>query len=440
MGREYDPQVVQQFGVYEDEQLQRFFSEMGERMVAISHRTNLDYTFRLLDSPVINAFAVPGGYVYFTRGIMAYFNNEAEFAGVLGHEIGHIAARHSAKSYSKSMLAQVGLVMGMVVSPEFAQFADAAQQGVGLLFLKFGREDERESDRLGVEYSTKIGYDAQEMAEFFLTLQRTQAESSAEPVPTFLSTHPSPEDRLVRVTALAEEWKQKLSLVEPEVGRNSYLRMIDGMIFGNDPRQGFVENSTFYHPVLEFQFPIPTGWAHQNTPQAVTMAPKDGGAMMTFTLVPAETLQGAAEQVLQKYQLQPVESRNVTVNGLPALAIVAQQQQQQQQTTIQTLIYLIEYKGRYYNMMGITSAQAFNRYYQLFADVATSFRPLTDPALLNRQPERIQVEPVRQTGTLAQAFRAYNVQPDRFEELAVLNGMNLEDRVEQGLLIKLISD
>src|SRR5688500_18298886 len=126
---------------------------------------------------------------------MAHFNNEAEFAGVLGHEIGHITARHSAKQYSKAMLAQVGLVAGTVISPEFAQYADIAQTGIGLLFLKFGRDAETESDKLGVEYSTKIGYDAQEMAGFFNTLDRLRKQSNAEAVPDFLSTHPNPGDR-----------------------------------------------------------------------------------------------------------------------------------------------------------------------------------------------------------------------------------------------------
>jgi predicted Zn-dependent protease len=111
--------------------------------------------------------------VYFTRGILAHFNNEAQFAGVLGHEIGHVAARHSAQQQSKGVLAQFGLVLGRIIAPEFEGFANAASQGVGLLFLKFGRDDERESDRLGVEYATKLGYDASQMADFFMTLQRT---------------------------------------------------------------------------------------------------------------------------------------------------------------------------------------------------------------------------------------------------------------------------
>src|SRR5690606_18027849 len=157
MGQQSDPEITAYFGVYEDARLQKFIEEKGKQMAAISHRPDLPYTFKIVDSPVVNAFAVPGGYIYFTRGIMAHFNNEAEFAGVLGHEIGHVTARHSAKQYSNAMLGQIGLVAGAILSPEFAQFADVASTGLQLLFLKFGRDAESQSDKLGVEYSTKIG-------------------------------------------------------------------------------------------------------------------------------------------------------------------------------------------------------------------------------------------------------------------------------------------
>src|SRR6187401_1308791 len=147
MGQQSDPEVVAFFGLYKDDDLQRFISAKGQEMASISHRKNLKFHFKVVDSPVVNAFAIPGGYVYFTRGIMAHFNNEAEFAGVLGHEIGHITARHSAKQYSNSMLAQLGLAAGMIFSPEFAQFGDVASQGLQLLFLKFGRDAESQSDK-----------------------------------------------------------------------------------------------------------------------------------------------------------------------------------------------------------------------------------------------------------------------------------------------------
>lgn len=440
MGKQSDPEIVAYFGLYEDTALQQFIEQKGQKMAAVSHRSDLSYEFKIVDSPVINAFAVPGGYVYFTRGIMAHFNNEAEFAGVLGHEIGHIAARHSAKQYSKAMLAQVGLVAGMVIAPEFQQFADIAQQGVGLLFLKFGRDAERESDRLGVEYSTKIGYDAQEMAEFFLTLDRVAKESGAQSVPTFLSTHPDPQDRLERVTKLAAEWKKKAQVSNLQVNRNAYLKMIDGITYGEDPRQGFVENSTFYHPQLAFQFRIPQGWTFQNTPQQVQMAPKDGKALLVTTLAKGESLQAAAEAVIKNNQLRVVESRQDQVNGLPAVVMIAEPtpQEGQQQGQIRALIYLIGYGGNIYQMMGISTLNDFNAYLPVFNSTVTSFGKLTDPSKLNRKPDRISVKPARAAGTLAQVLAGLQVDQDKMQELAILNGMQLEERVEQGTLIKVI--
>src|SRR5687768_17175973 len=195
MGKSADPQIIQQYGLYPDKGLQDFITEKGKKMAAISHRPNIEYHFRVVDSDILNAFAVPGGYVYFTRGIMAHFNNEAEFAGVLGHEIGHIAARHSVVQQRNALLGQLGIIAGMVIKPELAQFGDVASQGLGLLFLKFGRDDERQSDQLGVEYSSKIGYDAEQMANFFRTLERQHAKSGAGELPEFLSTHPSPGNR-----------------------------------------------------------------------------------------------------------------------------------------------------------------------------------------------------------------------------------------------------
>ena len=187
MGKEADPQIVAEYGLYENKELQDFINSKGKQMAAISHRPNLEYSFKIVDSEVVNAFAVPGGYVYFTRGIMANFNNEAEFAGVLGHEIGHITARHSVAQQTKSTLGQVGLLAGMVISPTLAKFGQQASQGLGLLFLKFGRDAERQSDELGVEYATKIKYDANEMANFFGTLERLSASNENQLLPHFQS-------------------------------------------------------------------------------------------------------------------------------------------------------------------------------------------------------------------------------------------------------------
>lgn len=438
MGQQSDPDIIRFFGLYEDKNLQKFIEEKGQQMAAVSHRRNLKYEFKIVDSPVVNAFAVPGGYVYFTRGIMAHFNNEAEFAGVLGHEIGHITARHSAKQYSNAMLAQIGLVAGMALSPEFAQFADLAQNGIGLLFLKFGRDAESQSDKLGVEYSTKINYDAQEMAGFFQTLDRLQTQSGGDEVPTFLSTHPDPADREAKVAKLAEEWKKKTKSTSLKVNRDSYLKMIDGIIYGEDPKQGFIENNTFYHPVLRFQFPIPQGWTAQNTPEQVQMASSDGKAMMILTLAPGGSLEAAAEAVLKNYQLTLVESQKNNVNGLSAIAMIADQVSQEQQQSLRTLIYVIEHGKNIYAMIGVSALSQFNNYAPTLKASMERFSVLDDAEKINRQPERIRVKTVQQNGPLSSALKYHKTPDRRMEEVATLNGMKLSDPVEKGMLIKII--
>jgi len=441
MGKEADPQIVAQFGLYDDKALQDFITQEGKKMAAISHRPNLNYEFKIVDSDVINAFAVPGGYVYFTRGIMAHFNNEAEFAGVLGHEIGHITARHSVAQQRNAILGQIGLIAGMVLAPELAQFGEAASQGLGLLFLKFGRDAERQSDELGVEYSSKVKYDAHQMAGFFNTLERKGAESGAGELPNFLSTHPNPGERNVTVHKLATDWQQKLNLTAPEVNRNTYLKRIEGLIYGEDPKGGFLENNVFYHPVLKFQFLTPANWAYQNSPQQVQFAQKEGKALMFMTLAPGKTLQEAASAVFQQYKLQALESREVSVNGLNAIAVVGtqpQQQGQQQQASIRTLSYFIQYDNNIYHIIGVSAATDFNAYSPLFTNTMQSFKVLNDASKLNKKPDRVRLKTINQNSTLEQALRQHGVQTNKLEELAILNGLKLSDRVVQGTLIKII--
>jgi predicted Zn-dependent protease len=444
MGQQSDPEVAAFFGVYDDAKLQNFINEKGQAMAAVCQRPSLKYQFKIVDSPVVNAFAVPGGYVYFTRGIMAHLNNEAEFAGVLGHEIGHIAARHSAKQYTKSMLAQIGLVAGSALSPTFAQYANLAQQGVGLLFLKFGRDDESQADRLGVEYSSKVGYDAREMGYFFSTLDRLSTVNGAAEVPTFLSTHPNPVDRERKVGKLALDWREKIANPQNlKVSRDSYLRMIDGIIYGEDPKQGFVENNVFYHPVLKFQFPVPAQWVVQNTPQQVQMGDKDGNAVIMFTLAEGNSLDNAAQSLLQKYQLTLRESRRETVNGLSAIAMIADQQAQQTQGQqaqqgVRTLVYLIQYGGNIYTMIGATSQKYFSAYGNTFQSTMQGFAELKDPEKLMREPERVRIKTVEQTAPLSTILSFYKIPDKRLEEVAVMNGMKLDQTVAKGTLIKVL--
>jgi len=444
LGQQSDPEILAEFGVYNDERLQRFITEKGKAMAAISHRPDLNYQFKVLDSPVVNAFALPGGYVYFTRGILAHFNNEAQFAGVLGHEIGHVTARHSARQYSRTMLAQLGLIAGIVIKPELAQFADVASQGIGLLLLKYGRDAETESDRLGVEYSTKINYDAHEMAGFFTTLGRLSGDEG-ERLPTFLSTHPDPGDRERNVGTLAGEWQRRESGRSYQVNRDSYLRMIDGLIYGEDPRQGYVENNAFYHPELKFQFPTPAQWQVVNSPQQVQMAPEDGKALMTLTLARGSTLTEAAQQTLQQYKLTLSGQREQRVNGLDALEMTADLVQEGQDAqgrtvrqVVRTISYYIRYNNLIYHFMGLAMEADFEANRPRFLSTMTGFRELTDAAKINRQPEKIKIQTLAQDMTLQDALRTYGISSDRYREMAVLNGMELTTRLTRGTIIKTV--
>jgi len=261
---------------------------------------------------------------------MAHFNNEAEFAGVLGHEIGHVTARHSAKQYSKQMLAQVGFIAGMIASPKFRQYANEAGQSMQLLFLKFGRDDESQSDRLGVEYSTKIGYDSHYMAGFFKTLNRLSGGDSGQRIPEFMSTHPDPLNRYAKVKELTKEWQAKDGKSNYKVNRESYLRMIDGMIYGEDPKGGYVENNMFYHPVLKFQFPVPPSWKTQNSPQQFAMQDPGGKGVMIFAAAQGTNPQDAATKFITENKLTVVDqNRGMNINGYPAYGVVADQVNQQ---------------------------------------------------------------------------------------------------------------
>ncbi len=432
MGLAYDPQVISEFGLYDDQTLQNFINEKGKKMGRLSHRPQLDYQFRILDSPVVNAFAVPGGYVYFTRGIMAHFNNEAEFAGVLGHEIGHIAARHSARQQSDAILAQVGFLAAMIASKDFRQYSDLAQTGLGLLFLKFSRNHESQSDKLGVEYSTKIGYDAHQMANFFQTIERIQ-EQSGGGIPTFLSTHPDPGQRYLKVHQLSTQEQKKTGRTNLSVNRDEYLRRIDGLIYGEDPRQGYVVNNVFYHPEMKFQFTVPQAWQTINSPSKVQIAPKDGKAVILLTLSGEKSLEAAAREAAAQDSLRVINKRSLSVNGNEAIEITADLNEQ-----IRLLMYLIQYNGMIYKFAGLAETPNFNSYQPTFLNHFKSFKALTDPARINVRPERIKIQTVTQDGTLSGLFNQLKVPASRQEELAILNGMQLKDQVKKGMLIKVV--
>ena len=441
-GAKPDPAVIAQFGLYNNATLQRLIDAKGKQMTAVSDRPG-DYGFTVVDSHVINAFATPDGHVYFTRGIMAYFNDEAQFAGVLGHELGHITAQHGRKQQTHSTIAGLGMLLGSIVAPRVMQsIGGIVQQGVGLWMLKYSRDDENEADGLGVKYSTKIGYDASHMADFFQTLQRTEAQSGAGGIPTFLSTHPNSADRYTRVKGLAAQARQSVGSRPLAVNRNQYLRSIEGMNFGEDPRQGFVENRVFYHPDLKFRFPIPSGWKSQNSPDKFQMAEPNGKALLVFLGAGGGSLDEAAQGLAKSIGVQSANAQKTTINGFPALVFEGDQVQQdqsgQQAAGAHVLAQLLQDGKSIYAFIGLAAPTSFSSYAPQFQQVAQGYARLTEANKLNRQSEHIRIKTATGTQTLASALAANGIPSKRYEELAILNGMQTTDRLSKGMLYKVV--
>jgi len=435
LGKETDQQVIEQYGIYNDQNLQNYISELGKRFAPITHRPELPYSFKVLDTDVINAFAVPGGYVYFTRGILTYFNDEAQLAGVLGHELGHVTARHSAKQMSRAQIFQIGLGVGSILSESVRKVSGIANFGVGMLFLKFSRDNERQADDLGVEYSSKVGFDANGMAEFFETLERMHPKDG-NALPAWFSTHPNPENRVVAVQNKTMEWQKQLPNQKFLRNKNSYLRKIDGIVFGPDPRNGFVENNMFYHPALKFQFSVPASWQVNNLPTQVQMFPEKQEAAILFSLAKQATPNLAANQFIQDAKATVVNNTSKKVNGMNAQEVISDIASEQQ--TLRLMSYFIQKGNQVYIFHGFSKQESYSNYQNTFKQSMTSFKNLINQQILNKKPDRLQLESVRRAGTLKDALTNLGVKQENLEKIALLNGMQLTDSVKQGDLLKLV--
>jgi predicted Zn-dependent protease len=451
IGKDADAEIVQQYGLYDDPELQAYVTRVGQKVLAESELRDpqaaaqyreTPFTFRVLNSTVVNAFAVPGGYVYVTRGLLTHLDNEAQLAVVLGHEVGHVAARHSARQAAKAQLGQLGLMAGAILgsavldNPQVAnQLLGLSSQAMQLLMTKYSRDAEREADQLGVSWAAERGYDAAESASFFQTLKRL-GEKDGLRLPAWQSTHPDPGEREQTVKMLAAKNTPPGAILSK--GEDEFLRQIDGVVVGDDPREGYVQGNTFYHPELRFQFPVPRGWKVQNERTAVMMVSPNRDAAMTFELTAAKSAQEAAQRLASTEGLRVVNSKATRVNGQNAMAVVGQGNTQQ--GTVGLLNYFIEYSGRVYSFAGMTGAARLNSYTDEFQRAMTGFNRLTDPSKINVRPSRLAVVTVDRTAPFASFVPTSTVAGMSAEELAILNQVQLNQTIPAGTKLKVPRD
>ena len=429
MGREADQQVAASIGLYPDTALQSYVQRAGAALASTSERPGLQWTFRVVDDAAVNAFALPGGYVYVTRGLLTHLNSEAELAAVLGHEIGHVTARHSVSQMSKAQLLSVGLVVGMILRPQLQNFGGLAQAGLELLFLKYSRDDEKQADELGLRYLTRAGYDPRPMTQVFRTLERA-AEGGGR-VPAWLSTHPDPGDRGRLIAAAITELPA--GQAGARIEREAYLQRIDGMVFGEDPREGYFKSSTFYHPGLRFLVEFPPGWKASNQKQAVGAVSPGQDAVVVITLANRPSPQAAHQEFFSQPGIQRGQAWRGDINGLPAYANAFAAQTDQ--GVLEGLAAFIPHEGKVFQILGYTPSSRWPRYESVITSSVGSFAPLTDRRFLDVPPQRLDLVTLPRPMTIEEFARRYPSTVSA-QTLAIINEVEPGQLLEAGRKVK----
>jgi predicted Zn-dependent protease len=428
-------------GVYDNDELQRYVQDLGLRLARQSQRPNLPWSFAILDSPAVNAFALPGGFIYITRGILPYLDNEAQLVGVLGHEIGHVTARHSAQQYTRGMGASLGVLVGSIFVPQVRPFADLAETGAGILFLKFGRDDELQADALGAEYAAQGGWDPDQVPAFLNTLARIAEVSDRNGVPNWLSTHPQPENRVERVA----ETVQKVKTSGEDGGtwtvdRDGYLKRIDGMIFGDNPEQGVVRGHLFLHAPMRFSLEFPEGWDITNSDeQVVAQEPGNKVFMLMRTIEPRmnRTLDQVAQQHMRESGYRATELTSTTIYGLQAVVGTYEGNASGIGKVMARGAHFVSGRNTYF-IGGVAAPDIYPRVVADFDKTIQSFRQLSQDEADAIEPNLIDLYTARSGDTWQSiAQRAGNGIVSALT-LAIMNDHAIDDQPKPGERLKIV--
>lgn len=449
IGKEADQQIQQQYGIYDDEELLNYVKEVGQEVLSVSHMRREDtdpkyrqteFHFRVLNSPVVNAFALPGGYVYVTRGLLAHLENEAQLAVVLGHEIGHVAARHASQRAFEQQLGQIALIGGAVAGEELLgvpgqSVLQLGSQAAQFLFLSYSRDDERESDRLGVEYAAMKNYEAEDGAGFFSALNRI-SKQSGQSIPDWQSTHPDPAERASTIPELAQKWRDK-GYEQNIEDTDEFMQKIDGIIYGNNPREGFAEEGTFYHPDLKFRFNYPSDWQVVNQPTLVGIVNKEQDAVSVMQIDgKSQSPQASVTEYVSQDGFS-VKSQNKTRNnGLNAYEAVASATTEDG-TPYRFYVYAVSYGGNIYRFVSYCVADKFANYLSSFENTSNSFASLTDQRILDIQPVRLQTTKADNPASFSTFLPNTLPLELKAEDIAIANQIELNETVEAGSWIKI---
>jgi len=438
-GKQYHKEILKQYGVYDDPELQAYLDRIGEKLAAKSHRKDLIFHFTLLDSPQVNAFALPGGYVYITRGIMAYMTKESHLAGVVGHEIGHITGRHGAQRAAQS---QVAGVAGMAVaigtgSRELAQLSNVFS---GAIISGYGRKQELESDRLGAEYIAHNNYDPEDMIDVIGILknqelfekQRAEAEGrQPRAYHGVFASHPKNDTRLQEVIKAAEKFRDR-SKPEPDDGE--FLRLTDGMAFGDSEKQGVTRGNEFYHKALDLYIPFPDGWRIQNQPSAIFAISPDNTQQIIFTMDDLNKRVDADQYLETKFQSFR-DGRSMPTSEDQAYAGVATISDKKSGRKTNMRVSAIYRNKQAFLLYGRGKSELPN---QAYFDVVKGLRRLKSGEKKLAAGRKIKVIKAKRGDTFAKLAKQSSLTNYTEAQLRLINNMYPDGEPKQGQLIKVV--
>jgi predicted Zn-dependent protease len=444
IGREEHPKLIKAFGgLYDDRALADYVTAIGRRLTAASELPALGFTFTVLNSAKVNAFALPGGYVYITRGIVALANSEAELAGVIAHEIGHVTARHAAQRYSRRVAAGLGLTLLGVLTGS-GDLVRAAGTGAELYLRSYSRGHELEADTIGIRYLRRAGYDPDTMAGFLQSLRahsvleariagkdKTGAEGT-----DLLSTHP----RTIERVRKAAQASANIAVRNPIVGRQAYLGGIDGLLFGDDPAEGYIRGRLFAHPVLGFRFTVPTGFRLVNT-RARVIAHGPGKSAIIFDRA-GKPVRGSLVGYLRRVWAREVALQEVeplTVNGMGAAT--GRVRLNTRRGPIDARLLAIRYDAdKVYRFVFITPVNLTRKLSLGLRRTTYSFRRLGVGEARRLRPWRVRIHRVAPGDTADSLARRMPFSEFGRRRFEVLNGLSPGEDLRPRRLVKIVSD
>lgn len=438
VGASEHKKIIAEQGLYDNPKIQAYVSEIGQKLAKNTERKDVQYKFFVIDSPVVNAFALPGGYVYISRGILALANNEAELASVVGHEIAHITARHSAERYSQAGAAGILSTVASIAIGD-SGVSQALGLGANLYLSSYSRGQENESDTLGIRYLDRAGYNPKATSAFLQHLHDHSALESRiadrkNRTPSYFATHPATADRVSKTIQEAKAYPQ-----HDVFFKDKYFNMINGMTYGDSDKHGFVRDGNFIHPKLGFKFAVPDGFRVSNQPTQILMAHQSGAAMV-FDMKANKARKSPMQFIEEDWLKQKVNliDRNTTrVNGMNAASVAFEGQVNNRPMTIRLMA--IEWKpGQIVRFQIAIPNGASKTIVDSLKRSSFSFANITQKERVKYKPYRLHVFTARSGDTVAKRATALPYKDHQENRFRVLNALDAGQELKAGQRYKTI--